>query len=704
MTLENYIVPEVLPFSPLFQIKPTYSLSGINDSGTHLIFLNTIQQIINSMIPESLLAEAGLEGNPDAVDSIFYRLNRMLPLFRHSKIDESSDSFSFTYLCPAEYTHGVGRYVIDTLSRWLFPGKQIEISGGICLNIQFVRNPSLRFFLDQEIISIRNKEERQAMSRSLPRLMEEMKINIMSVYQARYIASLRSVSMHQKNLLIKENLSNLLNQSIDEGNRSLYDQMQDFITKLSSEEKIDQVKKNISYLVQSRPKTFDRDVFYEMTHLTNLFSNQFSSTRETRHISRVIAYKYLFKKNLQEQIQSAPLQRHLSIKILKTVLTSKEPILGILIAINFLRDAERFEIRNLLDAVRSCLPNAMYVEKSLISDRRHEKIGVFYLEIHKEAFQNFSQVELKQLRQKLPSELIRQIENIVHPIFMPRNEEEIIRNLIVLSKQIKYVRDLPQVSIHYDKQTESELTFTVLLARLLREDPLNKILETAHKSLKIDIDDIRIMGYVKQKYPKEAAILHVTLEKFPFFRPDYSVDLLRARQKIVFEFTQLLGEFRDFNGGMILKQDEALEQLRQELGPLSKDRDFLLENYFYSLRPGIMQTILDSHLLKNHFKILIEVLENSQEPYQMRTQLLEKFFIGFISVSAPTLKEELINAIGKLKIPSYEFTTSHLQVEKIFTYGFILRVESPDLDKQLEQTIQSVLAQWSDRFFCRIKL
>ncbi len=681
----------------LFQIKPSYSLSG-NDSEAHNLFLNTIQQIIHSMIPESLKEEMNEEPS-----SIFYRLNRMLPLFKHSRIDESVHSFSLTYLCPAEYTHGVGRYVIDTLSRWLYPGKQIEISGGICLNVQFVQHPILRFFLDQEIISIRNKDELAAIRQNLPGLIEEMKINIMSVYHARYIASLRSVSADQKNGLIQKNLSELLNHPIDEENRSLYDQMQEFIAKLSADEKIDQVKKNISHLVQARPKIFDRNVFYEMTHLSVLFSQQFSSMRETRHISRVIAYQYLFKKILQENMDKAPFERHLSIKLLKTTLNAKEPILAILIGINFLRETERFETRHLLEAIRSCLPNAQYIDRSLIVDRRHDKIRFFYFEIRKEDSGKIAPHEMKRLQQKLPHELKRQIENAVHPIFMPRNEEEIIRTLIILSKQIKYVRDLPQVSIHYDMQTESDLTFTVILVRLLKGNPLNQILSKATSSLKIDIDDIRIMGYLKQKHPKEAAILHITLEKSPFFRPDYSVDLLRARQKIVSEMTRFLGEFRDFNGGMILKQDEALEELRQQLGSLSKEKELLLENYFYSLRPGIMQTIHDSQLLKSHFEMLTHLLDSVRpEPYQMKTQSIDKFFIGFIAAAGPSFKEEAVNAIAKLKISSYELTTSYLQIESAYTYGFILRADAPETEKQLEGALLEALREWSQRFSCPV--
>jgi len=441
-------------------------------------FLNAVQQVIDSIIPNSLWAE--IKSNPDP-EVLFYRLASMLPLFTHSDLDDSSQSLSIAYLCPAEYTHHARRYVVDTLVKWLNPGKQVEISGGISLNFQFAEYPTHGFFVSKEIISIRSREENLAIQKNLPHLIGELK-------------------------------------------------------------------------------------------------------------------------------------------------------------------------------------------------------------------------------QKLPCEFLRQAENNVHPIFMPRNEEEMIRNLIVLAAQIKYVRDLPQVSIHYEEQTDVDLTFTVVVARLLKGaiEPLRKILEKS--TLKMDIDDVRVMGYLKNKYPKEAALLRVTVDKRPFFRPDYSLDLLRARQKIVSELGSCLGEFRDFNGGMILKQDEALTQLRQDLGPLSQQIEFLLENYFYSLKPAIMQTVHDSAILKTHFELLNSARSSDLklQPYQVIGETMGKFFLCFMVATSPSFKERVLNAIAPLEISSRDLTTSFLEVESTFAMGFILRVESPEIAHQFQKAVLDAFHEWSHRVSCPI--
>lgn len=272
----------------------------------------------------------------------------------------------------------------------------------------------------------------------------------------------------------------------------------------------------------------------------------------------------------------------------------------------------------------------------------------------------------------------------LHPIFMPRNEEETIRNLILLLGQIKYVRDLPQASIHFERQTDDTLAFTVLTARLLKKEmaPLRELLEKVQ--LKMDIDEVRTMGCLLKKHPKEGAILRITVDKRPFFRPDHSVDLLRARQEIVRELTNCLGKFRDFNGGMILKQDEALRQLRQLLGNLTEEQEFLLENYFYSLKPAISQTVHDVEILKRHHRLLTTVLHSD---LQVIGELNDPFFLCFIAARTPSFKEHILSAIAPLKITPRNLTSSFLEVNGLWTMGFILHSECAELIRNFRVAI-----------------
>ena len=51
---------------------------------------------------------------------------------------------------------------------------------------------------------------------------------------------------------------------------------------------------------------------------------------------------------------------------------------------------------------------------------------------------------------------------------MPRNEEEVMRNIITLSNQLRLSRDLPQVIINFEEQSSKQLSFTVIWLRVLK--------------------------------------------------------------------------------------------------------------------------------------------------------------------------------------------------------------------------------------------
>lgn len=696
--MNNIEILQPLMKEHIFQIQPTYSLPTY----CHDSYLNAIEQILETILTEWL----SLEGRPfhtfKDIPEIFLYIQKQLPIVHIAPMDEKFSSIPITFLCPAEFTHGAGRYITDTFSRWLIPGKQLPLTGQIALNFHFTLYPTVKFYMIQEIISVANTDELYTIHKNFPNLINEMKINIMAVYHARYITSLRSYSHNHKNLLIQENLHSLLNKS----ELSSYEQVQIFISQVSSEEKINQVKKNLTHLLQTRPKAFDRDTFHEIRQHINLFSQEFLSKRDQKHLSRIIAYQYLFKKVLQEKVTKSPLERHVSIKVINGHLKDKGAVTCILIGMNFLKETEKFEYRHLQEAIKNCLPSALFIEGSFLIDRRHEKILFLYVEIYKPSESSaplFTPEEIKQLRQGLPTKLTSHIETVAHSIFMPRNEEELLRNMIILANQIKYVRDLPQLSIHYEKQTDTHLFFTIILVRLKMKNTvcLHKMFAKLQESIKIDVDEVRIAGYLKKKHPKEAAILHASAEKGAFFRPDYSVDLLKARQKISSELTLLLGEFRDFNGGMIIQQDVAFSQLRKKIESLTPHSELLLENYFYSIRPAMMQAIYDGSILKEHFEMLLQIIDTplKNKSHSIHQKRLDSFHLYWIQALAPSFKDEVINA---MRLPSNELTNSFLQIDQQSMLGFILRIDDETNLQTFQKNLARTMENWSSRFLCSV--
>ena len=250
------------------------------------------------------------------------------------------------------------------------------------------------------------------------------------------------------------------------------------------------------------------------------------------------------------------------------------------------------------------------------STQPRSQARVFYIEIEKLQDSAFTTDEIKYLQKNLPRELKESIESVIHPVFMPRNEEEIMRNILLLSQQLNYVADLPQVIISFDTQTENELIFRVILLRVMKDTtlPILDIFKEAQSELHVRDLEVKHVGHLRKKYIKQANVFKVVLSKKSFSRKDYSIDLFKARQSLSSELHQLFKGIRDFNGGILSKQHEAFVQLRDLLKNTSTNKAFLLENFFYSLSPPLHQSLVLPAVLKSLFVLMLEALESDYAP------------------------------------------------------------------------------------------
>ena len=357
-----------------------------------------------------------------------------------------------------------------------------------------------------------------------------------------------------------------------------------------------------------------------------------------------------------------------------------------------MKDSERFEKSHLIDALKVCLPNHVCIDRFFLSDRKDGRILFVYAEFAKANGERFSLSEIKTLKKELPFEVSRSIEKIIHPVFMPRNEEELLRNLVLLSREIKYVRDLPQVSIHYQTQTSSQLIFTVLLVRLKKQNSLCLDQLFQQTDLYVDIDDVRMLAPLKRKYPKEAAILQVSIGKASFFRRDFSVDLLRARHKIALELSHILGEFRDFNGGMILKQEEVLIELRRAFGVLNPRDEFLLENYFYSIRPVIAQTVYDPMVFKAHFELLISCIDFNlkDSSHYLARGAHENYELYWTASRKMVSQADARKEINQWKSDPHAWAYCCFHFDHIALLGFIIKKDRADVAEEFDLKIKAL--------------
>ena len=398
---------------------------------------------------------------------------------------------------------------------------------------------------------------------------------------------------------------------------------------LSMDEKRELIQDHILRVIRRFPKVFDYDLFSEMQQFFLSTSDQYYRSRSVREVGQTVMAFYLMRKKVAQRTEKDPERRHVVVKVMRRTLSfpiQEKEALEITIGMNTLKDHEVFKKSHLLKAVQNILPEAEVVSGSDYKDREGEHL--LTLEVEKEG--GFTSEEIRDLKRWLPRTLRGKVEHLQRSLFMPRNEEEILRHTITLGKELRFARDAPQVILSFEKQNESSLIFTVILARILlpKAPPTEEILLAS--TLRPKIDRIKQLGVLRKRYPKEAVVSKVELPILPFLREDHSVDLYKARESILKELKKVFGEIRDFNGGMISRQNETFTTLEMLLGETAKTHQLLLENFFHTLSPIEKRSFIEPKLLKILFELLIEKISSS-ETYLAKQEAEHQFLVGELS-------------------------------------------------------------------------
>ncbi len=455
---------------------------------------------------------------------------------------------------------GVENFFSEMLSKWLLPGQRLI--SHFFLHSNFVLSEGEEKFSFCEMrFSLESEEDFESLRRSFYQIAPEIKLGAVSPYQAHRILEHRGLFSPEKNSLIQQ---------------------------------------RVASLIHTRPEDFDYDVFGQMQHFFLSSGEGFKQIREYPHLSRIVYIFYLFRKRLGKVTEKFPDKRHVSFKVSHVRLHQSfglQKVLGIFVGINFLKKHELFEEHHLEKAIQEHLPQARVVEGSLfVYLHKEERTQIIYLEIQKLGGGEFSASEVLLLRKRFPDALENQVEKLMPALFMPRNEEEVMKNVIRLSQELKYLKDIPQVFISFEEQTDFELTFTVVLLRVLLENE-SSIQELFKKRALSPIfveDRVKQVGFMRGKYPKEATVFRLKLSKSLYMRSDHTVDLLKGRQAVVEILLSTVGEFRDYNGGMIAKQAENLKAFKS----LTSCTEIECESFFHSIYPVEMRSVVDPLLLK----------------------------------------------------------------------------------------------------------
>lgn len=598
--------------------------------------MQAIQRILCHVIPPTVfLQEGGM-----------IHFQRQLPIVCWTPLSEPPFEISFFLCC--RFRQGAFRFFNEMVSRWLIPGKKLNVIMLFGADFMMPDLSPQKYIGGEMLVRVESKEEYEALQRNLPIIESEIRHGIESHYQACRILEIKGLTSDEKTALIQE---------------------------------------NIVTLIRHRPQDFDYDILTEMQHFLVICKENFKAERSYRHMSRIICVHYLFRKALKLSLETFPERRYISVKLIRAHLQKKRAVLGIALALSFIRDDELFEVSHLLSGIQAIIPEAKFIAGSFFCNQgRSDPICTLYLEIEKEG--GFSLDEERHLKEELPSELKNRFEKRLNPIFMPQNEEMIMRNILTLSHQLKLVRDLPQVMIDFNQQTEEKLEFLVTVLRLVKEKrpSIAECFKNKPTFLEYLPNRTKVVGTLRKRYCKEASVFFLRIRKNRFLRKNHAVNLYKARKEVAHELGRIIGEFRDYNGGTISKESELFERLKISLGTKAQENAFLLENFFYSLTPPIMRSVLPLEPILKLFNMLLEEELALGQPYTIRMQEESHFLCALITSLDPHFHE-------RLKLDAFEgqIATCFVPQAEYYSFGLILRNPSTSDSLKIRLTIEEII-------------
>ncbi|WP_059359303.1 hypothetical protein [Parachlamydia acanthamoebae] len=620
------------------------------------LYQEIVKNILKRIVPEDLFDQ-----NQSICEQLT-GLNRALPIINVSSKQNVPSTMSFCIFCKSR--PNVFKFFIEMLSRWLVPGKRLNVILSHAVDFCFPHLGPDVYMVSEVMIAVECIHDLELIQRNLPLLITELKLGVNSGYYAGRILEVKG---------------------------------------LSNDDKTVRVQEHIAGLIARYPKYFNSDLFSEMQNVLVMCEDRFKVGRESYHLCRMICYQYLFRNFLLKAVKSAPKSRHMDLKIFRSKVKvggEIKNVLSIIIGINFLQDKEVLDEMHLIKGIQNYIPQAQAVENSFFCNRRGTfSICTFYIEIEKKDNSPITTQEIQLLRKKLFTEVEEQIEQVMHPVFMPRNEEEMMRNMLILSNQIKYIRDIPQVIITFDEQTHLHLFFTIILVRVLKPKDMSIMEMFKNRSTFLEYihDGCKLVGTLRKKHEKEATIFRVKVSKDQFLRRDHSINLYEARQAVVSEISRIVGEIRDFNGGMISKQNELLLELKNLLSSTRNYNEILLENFFYSLKPVIMRTFLEVEALKSLFLLLVEAIEErffNEEVYTLKIQSESDFALAMVAAEDWALEEELQRVFKKLNYPSISLASFCVRIYEASYIGYIYRCDDFYKQRHFFQAIQQTVEDW----------
>lgn len=456
------------------------------------------------------------------------------------------------------------------------------------------------------------------------------------------------------------------------------------------------VQERLVKWVSRFPRYEDPFLFRELLLFYLLAGEKYLDYHSPSSLSRLIKAIYFMQKKLMQSSTLLTI-RHLEIRWTPVRLTfpfSSKLVLGCLVGFNLMERYEVFDEESVALILQKHFPNFQLVEGSSYAHHSTSKdFKIFYFEVEKSEGSSFTLKEQLFLRKNLEQKLKNGIQRLAPKIFMKRNEEEVYKNILILSEQILNVDDSPQAIINLDQQTLDEIVFLVTLVYVA---PSSFSLKEPFADGYFVSERLFTLRFLENR-PIEALIFRVHLNRHaPFLRSDGSLNFYSARRRVVECLMKAIGEFRDYNGGILLKQQELMQSFKEDYPHIAATDAELLETFFYSIIPLEKQILLQSKTISKLFALFLShsVIKESSPPssqnYLLKIVHEEELTLVALATSHASLKELLLQFVKGDLLRKHDLTYNLIE-QNDHVYFQCAFITSP-VNQSFLQTLQDLLA------------
>lgn len=344
------------------------------------------------------------------------------------------------------------------------------------------------------------------------------------------------------------------------------------------------------------PGLFSRLLYRSFEQFVVNSPSDFLAVRTKFHLKEILCFQFFLQKKLEKALQENRSQKHFILKLFRG--PSR-----ICVCLAYSSSYNNMKPR-VLNALDSQMPGISEVSRSFYTWQSPELPYTYtYFEVDKLRGKDLNMKELGMIEKIVISEITAS-PPLTPAVFWPYNKEESHRQIQLLVREMTHTKDIPHVSIHFQEQTAHSLEF---LVHLVRPEAIKQVeLEALPESLYF----FRYSHHViHTPFSIEIEAFSIKLDA-QIFNVRNSINLLYARRYLVKQLEVIIGSFRDYNGGLLEKQQDHFEMVRLELSSKIPNFDHFAEKVFYALHPFERWLSLSMKDVEELFLLFSELIQN----------------------------------------------------------------------------------------------